>query len=99
MTGLALICAARRRESQAFVNGAMHWVACRVYDDGFQRFVLAFDLGDEVFREILLPPELPDTCELPFISGSVSVYWNSIAYSYISRHGHDSHYFILWVMK
>ena len=35
LTGLALICAARRRESQAFVNGAMHWVACRVYEDGF----------------------------------------------------------------
>uniref|UniRef100_A0A7N2R7C1 F-box domain-containing protein n=1 Tax=Quercus lobata TaxID=97700 RepID=A0A7N2R7C1_QUELO len=69
VTGLALICAARRCESQAFVNGAMHWVACRVHDDGFQRFVLVFDLGDEVFREILLPPELPDTCELPFISG------------------------------
>nr|XP_023899447.1 F-box/kelch-repeat protein At3g06240-like [Quercus suber] len=77
----------------------MHWVACRVYDDGFQRFVLVFDLGDEVFCEILLPPELPDTCELPFLSGSVSVYGNSIAYSYISRHGHDSHHFILWVMK
>ena len=67
MTGLALICAARRRESQAFVNGTMHWVACRVCEDGFQRFVLVLDLGDDLFREILLPLELPNTYELPSI--------------------------------
>ena len=38
----------------AFANGALHWIA--VTDD--KQFVLVFDLGDEVFRQILLP-ELP----------------------------------------
>nr|POE60403.1 hypothetical protein CFP56_33324 [Quercus suber] len=55
----------------AFANGALHWIA--LTNDNKQ-FALVFDLGDEVFRQILLP-EFPGqeiwTC--------LSVYGNSIA--------------------
>ena len=63
-----------RRERPAFANGALHWIGLR---NDNKRFVLVFDLGDEVFRQILLP-------ELPSYTGRmvwtrVSVYGNSIA--------------------
>ena len=63
-----------RRERPAFANGALHWIGLR---NDNKQFVLVFDLGDEVFRQILLP-------ELPSYTGRmvwtrVSVYGNSIA--------------------
>ena len=62
-----------RRERPAFANGALHWIALR---NDNKQFVLVFDLGDEVFRQIPLP-------ELPSYTGRmvwtrVSVYGNSI---------------------
>ena len=46
-------CTMSRCEPQTFVNGALHWVAFRrVVDDNLQHFVLVFDLGNEVFREM-----------------------------------------------
>ena len=80
-------------------------------DDGSQPFVLVFNLADEVFRDIQLPPELPDTNEnigellhsFSSVYGSVYVYGNSIAYGYekqyICHDGHGRRHFILWVMK
>jgi F-box interacting protein len=84
-----LIC----RETQTFVNGALHWLAFKKNDDKRQhRFIFVFDLGDELFREILLP-ELTDyksTCQLR------AVYGNSIALfhkkPYLNRVD-------IWVMK
>ncbi|XP_050245777.1 F-box protein CPR1-like isoform X1 [Quercus robur] len=66
-------CAITSRGPPAFANGALHWIA--VANDK-KRFVLVFDLGDEVFRQILLP-------ELPSYTGKmmwnhVSAYGNSI---------------------
>ena len=63
-----------RHERPAFANGALHWIALR---NDNKQFVLVFDLGDEVFRQILLS-------ELPSYTGRmvwthVSVYGNSIA--------------------
>ncbi|XP_050245781.1 F-box/kelch-repeat protein At3g23880-like isoform X3 [Quercus robur] len=68
------VCAKISHRPPAFANGALHWIA--VTNDK-KRFVLVFDLGDEVFRQILLP-------ELPSYTGKmmwtrVSVYGNSIA--------------------
>ncbi|XP_062016550.1 F-box protein CPR1-like [Rosa rugosa] len=40
---------------QAFVNGALHWLAIRWEGDDVIFFVLAFDVGSESFREIMLP--------------------------------------------
>ncbi|XP_050243943.1 F-box protein CPR1-like [Quercus robur] len=82
-------------QKQAFVNGALHWLASRITttNDGKNKvhFVLVLDLGDEVFHEILLPESLQyDLCT------SVSVYGNSIA-----MFQSDSYDCILniWVMK
>ena len=62
-----------RRERPAFAHGALHWIALR---NDNKQFVLVFDLGDEVFRQIPLS-------ELPSYTGRmvwtrVSVYGNSI---------------------
>jgi F-box interacting protein len=81
------------REPQAFVNGAFHWLAFRMTDDQkYYPFVLVFDLGDEVFREILLP-ELPGHESLLKKEGaSLLVYGNSIA---LFEKGSQN----IWVMK
>ncbi|KAL7250454.1 hypothetical protein ACSBR1_012463 [Camellia fascicularis] len=45
--------------SQAFVNGAVNWVAygpCRV--GGFQNLILEFNMGTETFSKIMLPPNV-----------------------------------------
>ena len=74
----------RHCEPYAFVNGAMHWVASVKYCCR-QNFQLPMNMGSAS------------------IYGYVSIYGNSITYSYekpyIGQDGHDSHHFILWVMK
>jgi F-box interacting protein len=89
------ICLVKRCENQVYANGAIHWLAFR-RDDDYKKlhFVLVFNLGDEVFQEILLP-KLPESthggiCELH------SVYGNSIAL--LQRKSYfDS--LNIWVMK
>ena len=50
------------------VNGALHWVAVKTNSDYKSHlFILVFDLGDEVFREILLP-------ELPAYGNSIALF-------------------------
>ena len=71
MLSLPPICARIRNGRAAFANGALHWIAL-TNDD--KQFALVFDLGDEVFREILLP-EFPGHV----IWIRLSVYGNSIA--------------------
>ncbi|XWS27968.1 hypothetical protein CRYUN_Cryun25bG0025800 [Craigia yunnanensis] len=45
-----------------FVNGAVHWIACeKVNDHGRSRckfLLFGFDMGDDVFKEIMLPESL-----------------------------------------
>ena len=74
----------------AFANGALHWIA--VTDD--KQFVLVFDLGDEVFRQILLP-ELPGH----MIWTRLSVYGNSIAGFQITVGIDEMPQINIWVMK
>ncbi|XP_075637755.1 F-box protein CPR1-like [Castanea sativa] len=81
-------CGIRLRETPAFANGALHWIAFR---KDYNEFVLVFDLGDEVFRQILLP-ELPGT----MMWTRVSVYGNSIAGF---QRGSWSGPINIWVMK
>ncbi|XP_030927838.1 F-box protein CPR1-like isoform X1 [Quercus lobata] len=90
-TGLAPICVLLQNGPQTFINGALHWVAFRDSDNYFHNFVLIFDLGDEVFHEILLP-EFPGNTGL--MSGSVSVYRNSIAFF-----RQDNDFLHMWAMK
>ncbi|KAM4105678.1 hypothetical protein ACB094_04G010100 [Castanea mollissima] len=70
---LAPICAFCHHEPHAFINGALHWVATRVTNNKFLYFILVFDLGDEVFRHEILPPEPIGP------TAFVSVYKDSIA--------------------
>ena len=98
-------CALSRREPHAFVSGVLHWVAFRrADDDNLQHFVLVFDLGNEVFYEILVP-ELPDYTSkfAGLLSVSVSAYGNSIALfqnGYFSLvKGCQTGDFYLWVME
>nr|POE71720.1 f-box protein cpr30 [Quercus suber] len=90
-TDLAPICALYWTDPQTFFNGALHWVAFRVSDNNLHNFVLVFDLGDEVFHEILLP-EFPG--HMGLMPGSVSVYRNSIAFFQM-----DNDFLHIWVMK
>ncbi|KAL7086864.1 hypothetical protein ACP275_13G028800 [Erythranthe tilingii] len=45
---------------RAFVNGVVHWLAYEPFDENESRrcSILAFDIGDEVFNEVMLPDEL-----------------------------------------
>ena len=91
-TGLAPIGALYRTDRQTYINGALHWVACfKDSDNNIRNFVLVFDLGEEVFHKILLP-EVPGHRGL--ISGSVSVYRNSIA-----LFQKDNGFLHVWAMK
>ena len=55
-----------------------------------------FDLGDEVFREILLPEELPPYTHDGFLCAYVSIYGNSIA---LFHYDYSSLRLNIWVMK
>ncbi|XP_030924259.1 F-box protein At3g07870-like isoform X1 [Quercus lobata] len=90
--GLAPICALRHHEPHAFINGALHWVASRVTDNKSLYFILVFDLGGEVFREILPPEPIGHT---GMMSAFVSVYKNSIALIQKDNNG----FLHIWVMK
>ena len=76
------------------VNGALHWLAYRHTDDrNIHCFILAFDLGDEVFREIVLPEIMG------FGDGAnISVYGNSIAF-FLRKECLNVSRQIIWVMK
>ena len=74
-------------EPQRFVNGALHWLAYHYTDC----FILAFDLGDEVFRKILLPED-PIPSHYPY--ASVSGYGDSIVFCHSMSYSLD-----IWVMK
>nr|POE69241.1 putative f-box protein [Quercus suber] len=80
------ICAIIGSVRPAFANGALHWIA---FTNDYKQFVLVFDLGDEVFRQILLP-EFPEK----MMCTRLSVYGNSIAV-FIDQMDQIS----IWVMK
>ena len=75
----------------AFANGALHWIA---FTNDDKQFVLVFDLGDEVFRQILLP-EFPGQV----IWIRLSVYGNSIAGFQITVGIDEKVQINMWVMK
>ncbi|KAL4607803.1 hypothetical protein ACB092_09G201100 [Castanea dentata] len=87
------ICAIISSGPPAFANGALHWIAF-AYDN--KRFVLVFDLGDEVFRQIQLP-ELPSYSVMTV--WRVSVYGNSIAGFQFDAESGLRNIWDFWVMK
>ncbi|KAK9987371.1 hypothetical protein SO802_032322 [Lithocarpus litseifolius] len=84
-------CGILQREPPAFANGALHWIA---FSNDYKQFVLVFDLGDEVFRQILLPELASNTVRMMWTR--VSVYGNSIA-GFQRRVGSGP--INIWVMK
>ncbi|KAF9607962.1 hypothetical protein IFM89_003882 [Coptis chinensis] len=46
----------------ALVNGSRHWLACNPFDR-MQKFIVSFDIKDEVFQEISLPNCLDYDCD------------------------------------
>ncbi|XP_065859893.1 F-box protein CPR1-like, partial [Euphorbia lathyris] len=80
--------------SQAFVNGDIHCIACK--ESGFP-ILLKFDLGDEVLSEITLPKDLGDNDEVIWSDISPIVYKDSTIglFDSNSRSEQSS----LWLMK
>ncbi|TQD85013.1 hypothetical protein C1H46_029404 [Malus baccata] len=74
----------------AFVNGAVHWQACRHLNDGrYQNFILAFDVDSELFHEIKVPKSFRQG-DIPLdYHLSVSGDGNSIA-MFTTMHGRNS---------
>ncbi|XP_030943768.1 F-box protein CPR1-like [Quercus lobata] len=95
VTALPPIVAARGREPGAFVNGALHWVALRKTGNKFLNFVMVFDLGEEVFREIALPKLSDQNGDEYWVRVSISAYGNSLA---LFQRGFI-HCLSIWVMK
>jgi F-box interacting protein len=84
--------------AQAFVNGALHWSAICRRNDAFNYFVLTFDVGSEVFREIMLPKSLKCDPSLA-LRISVSGDGKSIAIFTDWRKSHSDYFLDIWVMK
>nr|XP_023883815.1 F-box/kelch-repeat protein At3g23880-like isoform X3 [Quercus suber] len=79
VTALPPVGAARGRKPEAFVNGALHWVALRKTGNKFLNFVMVFDVGEEVFREIALPKLSDQNGDGYSVMVSISAYGNSLA--------------------
>lgn len=82
--------------SQVFVFGAVHWLAYRKRVEGRpNNFVVSFDMGKEVFGEIMLPPTLTEELVADL---SISLLGESLsALNYNKESGQES--CCVWVMK
>ncbi|XP_050370168.1 F-box/kelch-repeat protein At3g06240-like [Argentina anserina] len=83
---------------QACVGGALHWLALRwLDDDHFNYFVVAFDVGSESYREIMLPKSFrtEKTLELRLCASGDR---KSIALFVRSKSEFDG-FLDIWVMK
>ncbi|KAM4092751.1 hypothetical protein ACJW30_06G063400 [Castanea mollissima] len=84
-------------DPHAFVNGALHCVVSKNnIDNEILNFILVFDLGDEVFREIAMPKPLDNPENLVGVGVSVSAYRNSLA---LIQRGDSIGRVDIWVMK
>ncbi|XP_057506721.1 F-box protein At3g07870-like [Actinidia eriantha] len=82
---------------QANLNGIVHWLAfnpCQM--GGFQSLIVAFDVSDEVFREIMLPPSLGSE---NLLNLSLTVYGDSLALCHYSQGTQHRRACSIWVMK
>uniref|UniRef100_A0A2N9FG98 F-box domain-containing protein n=1 Tax=Fagus sylvatica TaxID=28930 RepID=A0A2N9FG98_FAGSY len=80
-------------EVEAFINGALHWIALKkVTDNKFIGSVMVFHLGDEVFREMELP-KLSDE-DGYWRQPAISAYGNSLALFHRTDRALN-----IWVMK
>ncbi|XP_075674475.1 F-box/kelch-repeat protein At3g23880-like [Castanea sativa] len=76
-----------------FFNGALHSVAASIYDV----FILSFNVNDESFREIMLPPNFNLSFGTPGIFTELALFKGSLAvFIYGDNQGVLCH---LWVME
>ncbi|CAL2259621.1 unnamed protein product [Prunus armeniaca] len=86
------------RASQAFVNGALHWPALRRTDYGSNYFILTFEVGSKLFREIRVPKSLIEYNYHLGLWLSISGDGKSIALFSMDYRCEDS-FLEIWVMK
>lgn len=82
---------------QAFVNGAVHWVGydpCVVKGNDSCGLIVAFDLRDEVFREVMLPSCL-EQCAWDV---HITVFWGKLAVLHYDYGAHKN-FCTVWVME
>ncbi|KAM7495146.1 hypothetical protein LguiB_029755 [Lonicera macranthoides] len=84
--------------SQAFVNGAVHWIAYDKHvEGGSPNLIVSFDMGEEVFNEMMLPDALSG--EL-VTSLSINVLGESLAiFKYNTEAEAETASCCIWVMK
>ncbi|KAL6205809.1 hypothetical protein ACLB2K_023061 [Fragaria x ananassa] len=86
-------------QPSAFCNGAIHWAVKRWTNGAFYYFILTFDVGSELFREITMP----ESTKYPLLwesRVSVSGDGNSLALLSTYRRYTGNDYLVdLWVMK
>uniref|UniRef100_A0A2N9HG47 F-box domain-containing protein n=1 Tax=Fagus sylvatica TaxID=28930 RepID=A0A2N9HG47_FAGSY len=98
VTALAPIGDVRARVRQAFINGALHWIASKkVTNNKFINFVMVFHLGDEVFREMELPKLSDEDGYREQLA--ISAYGNSLALFHGTVRALDIWVINIWVMK
>ena len=89
--------------TSVFVNGALHWLARTPEKSiSFQNLILSFDLGDEVFHEVLLPKILEESyprkkLAIAALDGLLAIHGGQLEYS--GDRGWVVKEYCVWVMK
>ncbi|XP_052171332.1 F-box protein At3g07870-like [Diospyros lotus] len=82
---------------QANVNGAVHWIASHVTKiAGLGSFILAFDLSDEVFKEMRLPSTLVHECP---VAMSIAACGELLSLFHYHRSSSSNRCCSVWVMQ
>ncbi|XP_052182638.1 F-box protein CPR1-like isoform X2 [Diospyros lotus] len=78
------------------INGAVHWIAYSpTKNGGFPNLIVAFDLSDEVFKEMRFPNTLANKCPLKMSIAACGELLSVFHYYLSSSNGYCS----LWVME
>ncbi|XP_059661238.1 F-box protein CPR1-like [Cornus florida] len=85
------------RSWHVFVKGASHWVASEKGKERNRYLILSFDMGSEVFREIMLPAGVANG---PGLNLSISLFGESLSLFHYDGFLYDrSKRCCIWVMK
>ncbi|XP_059664383.1 F-box protein CPR1-like [Cornus florida] len=89
------------RAPLAYVNGAAHWIASDRRGVLRGRLIVSFHIGDEVFREIMLPGSMAIDVSYP-LSLRVAKFQESLCLIEMQLSGHFGNigkYYCVWMMK
>ncbi|XP_059661225.1 F-box/kelch-repeat protein At3g06240-like isoform X1 [Cornus florida] len=83
--------------SHVFVNGASHWVAFEPGVEQNRNLILSFDMGSEVFIEMILPDSVANVCKLNL---SIALFGESLSlFHYDDNIWSTDKSCCIWVMK